>query len=96
MFSVLAEFERNLIQERTKAGLDATRARGRCGGRPKALNADQRRLVVELYNEKKVSVKKTCEMMGISKPALYIYVRHSNSETCPKSSNPIPKESSSS
>jgi len=78
MFGALAEFEHNLIQERTKAGLAAARAHGRMGGRPKALNADQRRLVVDLYNEKKMPVKKICEMMGLSKPTLYKYVRHTN------------------
>lgn len=77
IFGALAEFERNLIRERTQAGLAAARARGRKGGRPKALNADKRQLVVDLYKEKKLSVKKICEMMGISKPTLYGYVRDS-------------------
>ena len=44
IFGALAEFERNLIRERTKAGLDAARARGRKGGRPKALDVEQRTL----------------------------------------------------
>jgi DNA invertase Pin-like site-specific DNA recombinase len=52
----LAEFERNLIAERTQAGLLAARARGRVGGRPKTLNDDKRKLVVTLYNESKHSV----------------------------------------
>jgi len=58
IFGALAEFERNLIAERTQAGLLAARARGRLGGRPKALDADRRKLAVELYNEKKTSVVK--------------------------------------
>jgi len=78
MFGALAGFERNLIQERTNAGLEAARARGRYGGRPKALSADQRQVVVDLYNEKKMPVKKICEMMGISKTTLYGYVRSEN------------------
>jgi DNA invertase Pin-like site-specific DNA recombinase len=75
LFGALAEFERNLIQERTQAGLAAARARGRLGGRRKALNSDKRALVVSLYEEKKLPVTKICQMMGISKPTLYSYVR---------------------
>lgn len=76
-FGALAEFERNLIQERTEAGLAAARARGRMGGRPKTLGTDKRELAISLYNEKKTPVKKICEMMGISKPTFYAYVRES-------------------
>jgi DNA invertase Pin-like site-specific DNA recombinase len=75
IFAALAEFERHLIRERTHAGLAAARARGRRGGRPKALDADQRQLVVTLYHEKKLPVKTICALMGISKPTLYAYVR---------------------
>ena len=75
VFGALAEFERNLILERTQAGLSAARARGRLGGRPKSLDADKKQVVIDLYNEKKLTVKKICEMMGISKPTLYDYVR---------------------
>jgi DNA invertase Pin-like site-specific DNA recombinase len=74
IFGALAEFERNLIRERTQAGLQAARARGRKGGRPKALDAEKRALAVQLYEEKTHSVKQICEMMGISKPTLYKYV----------------------
>jgi DNA invertase Pin-like site-specific DNA recombinase len=74
IFGALAEFERNLIRERTQAGLQAARARGRKGGRPKALNKDKQALAVRLYDEKKHSVDKICEMMGISKPTLYKYI----------------------
>ena len=75
LFGALAEFERNLIQERTMAGLSAARARGRLGGRPKLLSADKQQLAVELYAAKKTSVKKICEMLAISKPTLYAYAR---------------------
>ena len=51
IFGALAEFERQLIQERTQAGLRVARARGRLGGRPKALHADKRQLAVQLYQE---------------------------------------------
>ena len=68
IFGALAEFERQLIQERTQAGLRVARARGRLGGRPQALPADKRQLAVQLYQERKVAVKHICELMGISKP----------------------------
>lgn len=74
LFGALAEFERNLIQERTQAGLAAARARGRRGGRRKSLTSDKRGLAVDLYNQKKMTVDKICEVMGISKPTLYRYI----------------------
>lgn len=77
LFGALAEFERNLIQERTQAGLAAARARGRLGGRPKRLNEEKRDLAVRLYHERELSIGTICEMMGISKPTLYSYVRAS-------------------
>lgn len=75
LFGALAEFERNLIRERTQAGLNAARARGRLGGRPKALDGDKRQVAVDLYRQKKMPVGKICAIMGISKPTLYSYVR---------------------
>jgi len=74
IFGALAEFERNLIRERTQAGLQAARARGRKGGRPKSLNKDKQALAVKLYDEKKHTVDQICEMMGVSKPTLYKYI----------------------
>jgi DNA invertase Pin-like site-specific DNA recombinase len=74
IFGALAEFERNLIRERTRAGLAAARARGRKGGRPKALAQEQRRLAVQLYHGKQHSIRQICELVGISKPTLYAYV----------------------
>jgi DNA invertase Pin-like site-specific DNA recombinase len=74
LFGALAEFERNLIRERTNAGLTAARTRGKTGGRPKALEPNQRSLVVSLYNEKRHSLDEICQMMGISRPTLYSYV----------------------
>lgn len=74
LFGALAEFERNLIRERTHAGLAAARARGRKGGRPKALDSNKRKLAVKLYNDRQYSIDEICQMMGISKPTLYNYV----------------------
>ena len=56
IFGALAEFEPNLIRERTQAGLQAARARGLKGGRPKALAADKQALAVKLYDEKEHTV----------------------------------------
>lgn len=75
IFGALAEFERNLIRERTKAGLEAARARGRKGGRRKKLGEKQRKLSVELYRSKKHPIDEICRTVGISKPTLYAYVR---------------------
>lgn len=74
IFGALSEFERNLILERTKAGLASARARGRLGGRPKKLNKDKRLLAKELYDSKKYSLIQICSMLSISKPTLYKYV----------------------
>lgn len=74
VFAAVAEFERNLLRERTQAGLAAARARGRTGGRPLALDEDKRKLVVRLYLEKGMTIAQICNTFGISKPTLYKYV----------------------
>jgi DNA invertase Pin-like site-specific DNA recombinase len=81
IFGAIAEFERNLIAERTRNALNAARARGRMGGRPKTLNKDKRQLAIKLYSEKKHSVDKICEMMSISKPTLYKYIKAEQAST---------------
>ncbi len=75
IFGALAEFERNLIRERTMAGLEAARARGRKGGRREKLDAKRRRFAVDLYHARTHTVAQICEAVGISKPTLYEYVR---------------------
>ena len=80
IFGALAEFERNLIRERTKAGLQAARARGKKGGRRRALNEEQTQRLYRLYDDvnsdgnKKYTINEICEMMGISKSTLYAYL----------------------
>jgi hypothetical protein len=74
IFGALAEFERNLIRERTQAGLAAARARGRKGGRPRVLNATKTELLYKLYDEKEYTVMEVCRLVGISKPTLYAYL----------------------
>lgn len=63
----LAEFERNLIQERTKAGLAAARVRGRKGGRLKVLDGKKIQLARNLYKSRKHPVSEICEILGVSK-----------------------------
>lgn len=83
LFAALAEFERDIIRERTKAGLAAARARGRKGGRPKGLSkkAQHTAIIAEkLYQEGGLSVKEICEQLSISKMTLYNYLRHQGVE----------------
>lgn len=81
IFASLAEFERDVICERTQAGLSAARARGRLGGRPRGLskNSEATACAVEtLYKERKLSVIEICKKLSISKSTLYKYLRHRN------------------
>jgi len=73
-FSALAEFERNLIRDRTQAGLAAARARGRQGGRPRKLDEAKTALLYKLYDEREQSVRAICGLLEISKPTLYDYL----------------------
>ena len=75
IFSALAQFERRLIQERTKAGLAAARARGRQGGRPR-LEADvaKVRAVKRLAADKSIPIDDICDTLKISKSTYYRYV----------------------
>lgn len=82
VFGALAEFERNLTRERTQAGLQAARSRGRKGGRPKVLNKDKQALAVQLYDERKHTVTQICELMGISRPTLYKYIEAAKNTVC--------------
>jgi len=79
VFASLAEFERDLIRERTQAGLKAARARGRLGGRPKGLSKEAEATfyaAVALYRERKLSVQQIADRLGISKMTLYKYLRY--------------------
>lgn len=74
LFAALAEFEHDLICERTRAGLDAARARGRLGGCPKSLNAKQIAQAKALYKAKELTVKDICALMRIGKTTFYRYL----------------------
>jgi len=72
MFSALAQFERHLISERTRAGLAATRKRGRAGGR-KAMSSDDPRVVTALavHQNKRINISEYCRKQGISRATYY-------------------------
>ena len=76
VFGALAEFERDLIRERTNAGLAAARARGRKGGRPKKL-ADPKRLALaqRLYDQGDTDIATICQTLVISRATFYRNVR---------------------
>ena len=78
VFAALAEFERDIIRERTHAGLTAVRARGRNGGRPKAAAlADAKKVAVaqSLYDDKSLSIGEICKTLRVSRSTLYRHVR---------------------
>jgi len=74
VFGALAEFERDLIRERTHAGLQAARARGRLFGRPKALTARQVKQLQSLAKDEGNTVGEICQTLGISRSTYYRYV----------------------
>ncbi len=74
VFSVIgamAEYERNLMRERTMAGLAAARARGRMGGRPKSLDKSQVKVAIALANVGELSIKDICAQVGCSRSTYY-------------------------
>ncbi len=75
IFGALAEFERNIIRERTKAGLASARARGRLGGRPQKLSKDKIEMVKKLYDSKGHTVQEIADLVGISRVSVYAYLR---------------------
>jgi DNA invertase Pin-like site-specific DNA recombinase len=76
IFGALAEFERDIIRERTQAGLQAARARGRQGGRPK-LSSTARKVTLarKLYEDRQTPVQDICRDLNISRATLYRYLR---------------------
>lgn len=73
IFGALAEFERDIIKDRTNAGLQAARARGRQGGRPKKLNSRQIAMAKKLMKDETNQIKDICATLNISKTTLYRY-----------------------
>jgi DNA invertase Pin-like site-specific DNA recombinase len=74
IFAALAEFERDLISEHTKAGLDAARARGRKGGAPYKMTPTKLRLAQAAIEKSESNVTALCKELGITRQTLYRYV----------------------
>lgn len=75
IFGTHAEFEHNLIRERTKAGLEAARKRGKLGGRPKVLNEEKTQFAKSFYDSKDYSINQIGNLLGVSKSTIYNYLR---------------------
>ena len=71
IFGALAEFERNIIRERTIAGLQAARARGRRGGRPKALGDERMAAVAALVRDGQLTIRQIAKQIGVSPATIY-------------------------
>ena len=74
MFATLAEFERELIVERTRAGLAAARARGRLGGRPRKMDINALNMARAAMSDHKAVGKDVAKRLGITTTTLYAYV----------------------
>ncbi len=77
IFGALAEFERELVRERTKAGLEAARARGRLGGRRPSLSKDQAALARRLYDEGQLTVQQIADQLRVARSTIYRYLNAS-------------------
>jgi DNA invertase Pin-like site-specific DNA recombinase len=90
IFGALAEFERSLIRERTNAGLKAARARGRKGGRPKSMTAEDVQAAETLLNGN-VGPTAVAKRMGVSRATLYRHLKQVNDATHPQSEGATPQ-----
>ena len=80
LMGALAEFERDLIHERTNAGLAAAKARGRVGGRPRKLKTNGKvALARQMFADQGHSIPEICDALGISRATLYRYVKEARS-----------------
>ncbi len=75
VFGALAEFERDLIRDRTMAGLAAARARGKYGGRPRVMDKKKIAMAKALLADRNNTVADVCETLGVSRATLYAYLR---------------------
>jgi DNA invertase Pin-like site-specific DNA recombinase len=99
IFASLATFERDLIRERTNAGLAAARARGRHGGRPKGVDQKKQKAALALKKNAGYSIREICEIVGISRNTYYKYTRadampHTQTQRVPGSAEPNPASES--
>lgn len=78
IFGALAEFERNLVRERTMAGLSAARARGRKGGRPVTFTSQKIQIAKDLLNNKSYSISEICKNLQMSRATFYRVTKYSD------------------
>jgi DNA invertase Pin-like site-specific DNA recombinase len=91
IFASLAEFERDLIRERTKAGLAAARARGRLGGRPRGVDEKKQKAALALKKNGVYSIGEICEIVGISRNTYYKYTQEGKAPLLRKPHAPEPE-----
>jgi DNA invertase Pin-like site-specific DNA recombinase len=77
IFGALAEFERDLIRQRTLAGLAAARARGRAGGRPPSMTPTKIALARQLYDSQQHPLAEIARTLGVSRASIYRYLERS-------------------
>jgi DNA invertase Pin-like site-specific DNA recombinase len=75
IFGALAEFEREIIKERTRAGLESARSRGKVGGRPRALTQKEVQILNNMAADKSLTVSDICKTLGIGRTTFYRYVK---------------------
>lgn len=90
IFGALAEFERSIIRERTVAGLIAAKARGRLGGRPKALSAADIDVAKVLLRDGTLTVSAVARRLGVTVSTLYRYLPAARSTQQERSVEPVP------
>ncbi len=88
IFGALAEFERDVIKQRTMAGLASARARGRLGGRPKLLDHQKTAQAHAMHKDNSLSIKDICKTLGISKTTFYRYISIKSKKTALKPGYP--------
>jgi DNA invertase Pin-like site-specific DNA recombinase len=75
IFGALAEFEREIIRERTQAGLASARSRGKVGGRPKALTSKEVQMLNSMAADKSLTVSDICKTLGVGRTTFYRYLK---------------------
>jgi DNA invertase Pin-like site-specific DNA recombinase len=75
IFGALAEFEREIIRERTQAGLASARSRGKVGGRPRTLSPKEIQMLNSMAQDKSLTVADICKTLGIGRTTFYRYVK---------------------
>jgi DNA invertase Pin-like site-specific DNA recombinase len=90
LFGALAQFEREIIRDRTVAGLTAARARGRVGGRPSKLSAEQVRQARKMYDARELTVEQIGAVLGVSRTSIYRALGTMTTPAPPATATPAP------